>query len=177
MVAYRRNRTCGACYFFTATLRDRNSRHLTNHIDLLRESIRRIRAERPFTLDAIVILPEHLHSLWTLPPEDADYSGRWRAIKSAFTRALVKQGIHIAQDHRSEYKLWHRRFWEHTIRNERDYAAHVDYIHFNPVKHGHVSRVIDWPYSSFHRYVKRGLLPADWGGGYVAPDRLFGEHR
>jgi putative transposase len=175
MVAYRRNRAGGACYFFTATLRDRNSRYLTNHIDLLRESIRRIRAERPFTLDAIVILPEHLHSLWTLPPDDADYSGRWRAIKSAFTRALVKQGIRIERDLRGEYGLWQRRFWEHTIRDERDYATHVEYIHFNPVRHGHVSRVIDWPYSSFHQYVKRGLLPADWGGGYVPSEGGFGE--
>ena len=176
MVAYRRNRTEGACYFFTTTLRDRGSRHLTNHIDLLRESIRHVREERPFTLDAIVILPEHLHSLWTLPPGDADYSGRWRAIKSAFTRALVKQGIDIARDRRGEYFLWQRRFWEHGIRNESDYAAHVDYIHFNPVKHRLVSRVIDWPYSSFHQYVKRGILPADWGGDYMPSDGEFGEH-
>jgi putative transposase len=95
----------------------------------------------------------------TLPADDADFSGRWRRIKSWFTREVARSGKAISRDRRGEYVLWQRRFWEHTVRDETDFARHVDYVHFNPVKHGLVSRVRDWPHSSFHRYVRSGILP------------------
>ena len=176
MVLYRRNRVEGGCYFFTVTLRDRSSEVLVRHVDLLRGAFRAVRAERRFTIDAIVILPDHLHTIWTLPDGDADYSGRWRAIKSYFTRQLRASGIDLKRDHRGEYRLWQRRFWEHTIRDDRDYEHHVNYIHWNPVKHGLARRVIDWPYSSFHRYVRLGLLSRDWGSGVAESSAGYGEH-
>lgn len=169
MVLYRRNRVPGASYFFTVTLRDRRSDVLVRHVDLLRAAFRSIRAERPFIIDAIVILPDHLHTVWTLPEGDADYSGRWRAIKSGFTHALRASGVVVTVDHRGEYRLWQRRFWEHTIRDESDYAHHVDYCHWNPIKHGYVQQLSQWPYSSFHRYVRHGLLSPDWAAEISEP--------
>jgi putative transposase len=115
-------------------------------------------------MDAVVILPEHLHAIWSLPPGDHDFSGRWRAIKSQFVRMLRKNGLVLKRNAGGGYDLWQRRFWEHTIRDDEDYRRHVDYIHYNPVKHGLVNRVMDWKYSSFHRYVRFGLLPEDWAG-------------
>jgi putative transposase len=100
----------------------------------------------------------------TLPVDDADFSGRWRRIKSLFTRSLVAARVPITRNAKAEHDLWQRRFWEHTIRHDLDFERHVDYIHYNPVKHGLVTRVCDWPYSSFHLYVRQGLLPEDWGG-------------
>ena len=164
MVNYRRNLGPGGTYFFTITLRDRSSRLLTAHIGLLREAFRAVRSRQPFHIDAIVVLPEHLHTLWTLPEGDDDYPGRWRAVKSAYTRAVVKSGVAVARNARGEYGLWQRRYWEHTIADEADFRHHADYIHYNPVKHGWVKQAADWPYSSFHRYVKQGTLPPDWAG-------------
>ncbi len=164
MVQYRRNRVPGGTYFFTVTLRDRHSRALTDHIGPLRESFRTVHAAHPFEIIAVVILPEHLHTVIRLPPGDADYSGRWRAIKSGFSRGLVKAGVTLEQDPRGEYPLWARRFWEHTIRDDRDLETHVHYIHYNPVKHGWVDRVAEWPWSSFHRYVRSGWAEPDWAG-------------
>ena len=175
MVHYRRNRVAGGSYFFTVTLHDRQSCVLTEHIDLLRTAVHATQCARPFVIDAIVILPEHLHTIWTLPPGDTDYSGRWRAIKSHFTRTLRKAGQPVSRHTNGEYALWQRRFWEHTLRDERDRQQHVDYIHYNPVKHGYVPAVADWPYSSFHRYVKQGLLPENWAGGGGVQDGVFGE--
>ena len=174
MVLYRRNRVPGGTYFFTVTLRDRSSDFLVRYIDSLRHAFRMTHRERPFLLEAIVILPDHLHTLWTLPAGDADYAGRWRALKSRFTQALQIQGVPLQADARGEYRLWQRRYWEHTIRDDEDRQHHVDYIHYNPVKHGLVNRVADWPYSSFHQFVKRGELPLDWAGGSLidAPDDL-----
>ena len=140
-------------------------RTLLFYIDSLRHAFRTTRRERLFLLDAIVILPDHLHTLWTLPAGDADYAGRWRALKSRFTHALQIQGVPLQADARGEYRLWQRRYWEHTIRDDEDRQRHVDYIHYNPVKHGLVNRVADWPFSSFHRFVKRDGLPLDWAGG------------
>ena len=171
MVRFRRNYVPGGSYFFTVTLRDRGSRMLTDHLDLLRAAFREVRRERPFTIDAIVILPEHIHAVMTMPEGDADYSGRWREIKGTFSRSLVRSGIALARDARGEYRLWRRRFWEHTIRDENDLRLHVDYIHFNPVKHGWVSRAADWPYSSSHQFVRRGWLDAEWG---AAPEGFDG---
>ena len=175
MVHYRRNRIAGGSFFFTVTLYDRQSRILTEHIDLLRSAFRETQRGRPFVIDAIVILPEHLHTVWTLPPGDTDYSGRWRAIKSCFTRALRRTGQPAPRHTNGEYALWQRRFWEHTLRDEQDRDRHVDYLHYNPVKHGYVPAVADWPYSSFHRYVKQGLLPENWAGGGGVQDGVFGE--
>lgn len=163
MVQYRRNRVAGGTYFFTVTLRDRKATTLVDHVDALRVAFRQVRHQRPFVIDAVVVLPDHLHAIWTLPPKDADYAGRWRGIKSHFTRALSKAGVKLARNPKGEYNLWQRRYWEHTIRNETDMARHVDYIHYNPVKHGYVTSVVDWPYSSFHRYMDDGTYPADWG--------------
>ena len=164
MVHYRRNRLPGGTFFFTVVLRDRAATLLVDHVEPLRAAFRHARRQRPFAIDAMVVLPDHLHAIWTLPPGDADYAGRWRAIKSRFTRTLAGLGIALPKNARGEYALWQPRFWEHTIRNETDLARHVDYIHYNPVKHGHVTAVPDWPYSSFHRYVRAGLYPPDWSG-------------
>jgi putative transposase len=113
----------------------------------------------------------------TLPSNDADFTGRWRRIKSLFTRRAIAAGTTAARNEKGEYSLWQRRFWEHTIRDEEDLARHVDYIHFNPVKHGLVARVCDWPYSSFHRYVRRGLLPEDWAGSSNDDSDGFAERK
>jgi putative transposase len=176
MVQYRRNRVAGGTYFFTVTLRDRRSAILVEHVDLLREAFRAVRRSRPFSIDAVVVLPDHLHAIWTLPAGDHDFSGRWRAIKSTFIRLLRKRGVDLKRNARREYDLWQRRYWERTLRNDEDYARHVDYIHYNPVKHGLVNRAGDWKYSSFHRYVRLGLLPQDWASE-PAEDRgnRFGE--
>jgi len=176
MVYYRRNRVPGGTYFFTVTLANRRSRILVEHIDELRASFREIRRERPFQIEAIVVLPDHLHTVWTLPENDTDYSSRWRALKSRFTRRLRAQGAPLLANSKGEYTLWQRRYWEHTIRDDEDLEKHLDYIHYNPVKHSLVSRTADWPYSSFHRYVRRGWLPRDWATAVPDSDDLgFGE--
>jgi len=176
MVRYRRNFVSGGTFFFTVTLADRRSSTLVDQITSLRDAFRLTPHERPFAADAIVVLPDDLHTVMTLPSDDTDFSGRWRRIKSLFTRAVVRRGVSAARNQRGEYALWQRRFWEHTVRDESDFARHVDYIHYNPVKHGWVSRVGDWPYSSFHQYVRRGVLPADWAGiAGSANDARFGE--
>lgn len=162
MVRYRRNYVPGGTYFFTLALADRRGDALVKHIDALRASFSKARRERSFTVDAIVVLPDHLHSMVTLPEGDADFSGRWRRIKGLFSRSVAAADTRLAPD--AAGRLWQRRFWEHTIRDDDDFSRHFDYIHFNPVKHGLVDRVCDWPYSSFHLYVRRGWLTADWGG-------------
>jgi putative transposase len=165
MTDYRRNFVPGGSYFFTVNLANRRLRLLTDHIDLLRAAFRNTRMRHEFKIDAIVILPDHLHAVWTLPDGDADYATRWRLIKSAFSRDLPRsERISESRETRDERGIWQRRYWEHTLRDEDDYANHVDYIHFNPVKHGHVSRVRDWPHSSFHRMVQEGTYPEDWAG-------------
>ena len=175
MVRYRRNLIPGGTFFFTVTLMDRSSKYLVEHVDLLRESFRVVMNKRPYTIHAIVILPEHLHAIWQLPEGDADYSSRWSAIKTNFSRRLVKKGIKVRKNDRGEFLLWQRRFWEHTIRDDRDYQRHVDYIHFNPVKHGLVSAPCDWPFSSFHDYVEKGFLPLTWAGSLDNDYEQFGE--
>jgi len=165
MVRYRRNFVPGGTYFFTVTLRDRRASLLVDHIAALRTAFARTRAERPFTTDAIVVLPEHLHAVITLPEGDADYPARWRRIKGLFTTAVAGADASLRPDRRGGYAIWQRRYWEHTIRDADDFARHADYIHFNPVRHGLVGRVRDWPHSSFHRFVREGALAEDWGGG------------
>jgi len=163
MVLYRRDRTPGATWFFTLNLANRQSSLLTEHISLLRSSFAHVMRQHPWRIDAIVILPEHLHAICTLPPGDADFAVRWRLIKSGFSRGLPPgESVSASRQGRGERGIWQRRYWEHRIRDDADFAHHVDYIHHNPRKHGHVAHVIDWPWSSFHRYVAAGLLPKDW---------------
>ena len=165
MPDYRRWRVAGGSYFFTVNLLDRRTPLLVEHIDLFRAAFHAVRTAHPFHVDAVVVLPEHLHCVWTLPPGDADFSTRWRLIKGEFSRSLPSGGERQSASrmkHR-ERGIWQRRFWEHVIRDDRDFARHVDYIHFNPVKHGLVKRPIDWPHSSIHDFVRRGIVPAEWG--------------
>ncbi|BAZ92717.1 transposase [Thiohalobacter thiocyanaticus] len=165
MTQYRRHYVAGGTYFFTVTLADRSSRLLTEQIALLRRAVRETRLEHPFNIDAIVILPDHLHAIWTLPVGDADFSVRWRKIKARFSRRLPKlAAVSRSGRQKGERGVWQRRFWEHAIRNPLDLRNHIDYIHYNPVKHGHCRRVSDWPYSSFHRYCASGVYPRDWSG-------------
>src|SRR3977135_1929188 len=176
MTTYRRNFVPGGRYFFPASMAARRQRLLTEHIGVLRAAFRDTRAAHPFAVEAIVVLPEHLHAVWTLPEGDADFAVRWRLIKSAFSRALPG-GEYVSRSRaaKGERGIWQRRYWERTLRDEDDFARHVDYIHFNPVKHGHVGRAADWEYSSFHRSVRLGLYPADWGGDSRDEGGSFGE--
>jgi putative transposase len=175
MVHYRRNFLPGGTFFFTVTLNDRKSSALVDHVALLRSAFRKTQSERPFVTDAIVILPDHLHAILTLPPGDADFSDRWRRIKGGFTRSVTATGAPISRDHRGEYSLWQKRFWEHTIRDEGDFERCADDVHFNPVKHRLVTSPFDWPFSSLHRYVR--VLAPDWGGDGRSDMANFGERK
>jgi putative transposase len=174
VVGYRRNFVPGGTFFFTVALEDRRSTLLTRRIDDLRSAFRQVRQEWPFDVDAIVVLPEHLHAILTLPEGDIDFPLRWRRIKTVFTRAVIAGGAALATRDGGGRVLWQRRFWEHTIRDDDDFSRHVDYIHFNPVKHGYVASPSDWPHSSLHRYVRDGVFPPDWGGVGGATES-FGE--
>jgi len=177
MTQYRRHFQPGGSYFFTVNLADRRQRLLTDHVDELRAAFRYTLERHPFTLAAIVVMPEHLHAIWTLPPGDADYATRWRLIKSHFSHALpLGERRSASRRDKGERGIWQRRYWEHTLRDEADFERHADYLHFNPVKHGHVQRVADWPYSSFHRFVRAGLYAPDWGGDSAQAEAgAFGE--
>jgi putative transposase len=176
MVDYRRNFLAGGTFFFTVNLAERHLQLLTDHIEDLRTAFRETRRRHPFTIDAMVVLPDHLHAVWTLPEGDADFATRWRLIKSAFSRCLVaSERISESRVAKGERGIWQRRYWEHTIRDDDDFARHVDYIHINPVKHQLVARVRDWPYSSFHRMVKLGIYPEDWAGDVSDHAEHFGE--
>ena len=175
MVRYRRNFLAGGTSFFTLTLRDRTSRLLVEHIDMLRDAFRAARQRHPFTVDAIVVLPEHLHVVMTLPPVDARYDSRIRFVKGRFSRRLAQLGAAIHRNDQGEYDLWQRRYWEHTIRDDEDMQRHVDYIHFNPVKYDHAMRAADWPHSSIHRYIRAGWVKEDWGFGTDDDGTSYGE--
>ena len=167
MTEYRRARVAGATWFFTVGLAERRGANLlVERVDALGAAFRAVRSRHPFHLDAVVVLPDHLHCVWTLPDGDSDYSTRWGLIKANFSRR-IEQGERRSSSRlkRGERGIWQRRFWEHFIRDDADYAHHVDYIHWNPVKRGYVSHVADWPHSSFHRHVVAGAYPRDWGGG------------
>ncbi len=175
MPNYRRAFVPGGCWFFTVNLQERRRRLLVERIDSLRNAVAQTRRTYSFDIDAFVVLPDHLHAVWTLPPGDADFSTRWRLIKTHFARALPKQEqLDTVRQARGERGIWQRRFWEHLIRDERDYARHIEYCYINPVKHGLVTRVQDWPHSSFHRDVERGIFPQDWAGD-AALSGEFGE--
>lgn len=167
VMRYRRTKIAGGTYFFTLVTHQRQP-FLTQsgNIEQLRLAFRTVKARHPFDIDAIVILPDHLHCLLTLPAEDFDYSTRWRLIKGYFSRhcqIYTSQLVSPSRQQKGEKTIWQRQFWEHYIRNEEDFQHHFDYIHFNPVKHGLVETVKDWDYSSFHRCVAQGIYSQDWG--------------
>ena len=225
MSRYRRARS-GRTFFFTVVTHGRRSILCEDRSRaVLREALRELRQARPFTIEAWVLLPDHIHCIWTLPESDSDYSMRWGWLKKEFTkrvRAPVVEGgangsaevmvdaasrvgtthpatagnrggegrvtqmvgtahptIHepgktvatgmpsASRLRKREGTIWQRRFWEHMIRDEADFRVHCDYIHFNPVKHGLVTRPVDWPYSTFHRFVKEGLYPESWGASWI----------
>jgi len=169
MPNYRRHQIEGGCCFFTVNLLERHQNQLlVQHIELLRDVVKRVRFRHPFNIDGWVVLPEHMHCIWSLPKGGDDYGLRMRLIKTLFSKNMPKTERRSAVRHRKgERGIWQRRFWEHTIRDERDYVRHMDYLHYNPVKHGHVDRVMDWPYSTFRHHVKQGVYPEDWGIGDI----------
>jgi putative transposase len=175
MPNYRRALVPGGCWFFTVNLLVRRRTLLVDHIDSLRKSVASTRHKYPFEIDAFVVLPDHLHAIWTLPPGDADFSTRWRLVKTAFAKSLPQQErLSAVRETRNERGIWQRRFREHMIRNDTDYARHIEYCYINPLTHGLVTRVRDWPHSSFHRDVERGIFPLDWAGD-IAANGGFGE--
>ncbi|WP_303902834.1 REP-associated tyrosine transposase [Thiohalomonas denitrificans] len=164
MTNYRRNRVMGGTYFFTVNLYDRTSRLLIDEIDRFRAAVRYARHNHPFRIDAWVVLPEHMHAVWTLPTGDADFATRWSLIKATFSRSIPKrETVSVSRAGKEERGIWQRRYWEHTIRDEEDFRRCVDYVHINPLKHDWVKRVADWPFSTFHQHVRQGSYPPDWG--------------
>jgi putative transposase len=171
---YRRAMEKGGSYFFTVNLADRSTALLVQNVDLLRSTILTVRAAHPFEVTAIVVMPEHLHCIWEMPSDDADFSMRWALIKAGFSRGLPREEqIAASRAGKRERGIWQRRYWEHLIRDETDLRRHIDYIHFNPVKHGHVQHAADWRYSSLHRYMREKRLPMNWGND-VRADGAFG---
>lgn len=180
MPNYRRPRNPGGMYFFTVVTQERRPVLTTEEVrSALRAAIHQARATLPFDIEAWVLLPDHLHCIWSLPPDDGNFSARWAIIKRQVSREcspMVDVSSGISRKRRNEHAFWQRRFWEHQIRDEDDLAKHLDYVHWNPVKHGFVRAVKDWQYSSFHKYVARGTYPSDWGGDELArEDKDFGE--
>ena len=164
---YKRAKVEGGTFFFTVVTYNRQPILLeNNNINILRESFRYVMKNHPFKIDAAVILPDHLHTIWTLPQGDKDFSTRWRLIKSYFSRKCYQKysnQLSKSRKNKQEKNIWQRRFWEHTINDETDFNNHINYIHNNPVKHGLVNAPKDWEYSSFLRYVKEEIYPLDWG--------------
>ena len=205
MPDYRRSSTPGATYFFTLVTYRRHKILCNDEIRVaLRHAIRTAQTRWSFTIEAWVLMPDHLHTIWTLPPDDADYSKRWSMIKRLVTKSVgAVTGAHGApyscvgctprvfaprhavrtnslsesRKKRREGGIWQRRFWEHQVLDASDLNRCLDYLHWNPVKHGHVSQVADWPFSTFHRFVRQERYPQDWGGGAVVnlDQKIFGE--
>lgn len=147
---------------------------LVREIDALRSAVRTARVDLPFHIDAWVVLPDHLHCIWTLPVGDADYSVRWKAIKTRFTKAVGLVGPRsLSKVSKGESGIWQRRFWDHHIRDERDLIMHLRYCWWNPVKHGFVERPVDWLHSSIHRDIRLGQVEPEWSGAGI--DGAFGE--
>jgi len=162
---YRRADVAGGSYFFTVNLAERDRTLLTDRVEVLRAVLREVKRRHPFHIDAMVILPDHLHAVWTLPPGDRDDPTRWMLIKARFSRQVAYGERRTASRvSKGERGVWQRRYWEHLIRDADDYRRHVDYIHWNPVKHGYVKKASDWRHSSIHRYVAAGIVDRDWGG-------------
>jgi putative transposase len=176
MSRYRRLRIEGGAFFFTLTLADRSSNLLVKQIERLRRAYAGTEKRLPFKTVAICILPDHIHALWQLPHGDADYAARWSLLKSGFSRGLpAAKKRSTSKIMKREKGIWQRRYWEHAIRDDADFERHVNYIHYNPVKHRLLTRVADWPFSSFHRYVAQGILPGDWAGDVTESSGDFGE--
>jgi putative transposase len=173
MSDYLRPRLNGATVFFTVALADHGSRLLVERIGALREAVRQTRAERPFAIDAWVVLPDHLHAVWTLPEGDSDFSTRWGAIKARFSSTVPSGRLRESHRARREKAVWQRRFWEHHIRGAEDYGAHMRYCWWNPVKHGLAAHPAEWPYSSLRREIARGLAGPGWAD--PPPEGRFGE--
>jgi putative transposase len=165
MVKYRRNRIAGATYFFTVTLRDRRSDLLVREIEALRKAWRKAVSRVPHTVIAAVVLPDHLHAVIRMEDHAADFPRLWQDIKKGFTRRTVQPGAPSA---------WQSRYWERTVRDEAELQSCVDYVHINPLKHGLVNAVADWPHSTFHCYVRNGWLSQDWAASPHASG-MFGE--
>ena len=173
---YRRADVAGGTYFFTVNLAERKNTLLIDHFDKLRTAFNKTKKQHPFCLDALVILPEHLHTLWTLPPNDNDFAKRWMLIKSNFSRQLPKtERINQSRQTKGERGIWQRRYWEHLIRDEIDYQTHVDYIHNNPVKHGYVENPTDWKYSTIHQHIEQGKTEPNWAACSNVGKLEFGE--
>jgi putative transposase len=170
MSNYRRACIPGATYFFTVVTHNRKPLFSIDRARrVLHQAIADVRDRHTFEIEAICLLPDHLHTIWKLPVDDSDYPQRWNEIKGFFTKRFrdissIDGNISISRQSKGERNIWQRRFWEHLIKDESDLRKHMDYLHYNPVKHGLVGRVVDWPWSSFHRYVREGIYPTDWGG-------------
>jgi putative transposase len=176
MPNYRRAWMPGGTWFFTVNLLQRRGNDLlVREIDLLRRCVAIERSRRPFSILAWVVLPEHMHWLWRLPPDDDDFATRWRRIRTDFSRGIARHEPRtVVRRSRGERGIWQRRYWEHLVRDEDDLYRHMDYIHFNPVKHCHAAHAADWPHSSFRDWVERGAYALDWGGS-VAESRVLAE--
>jgi len=182
MPDYRRAGISGGTYFFTVNTFRRQTLLIEDRVrHALRAGIESTRRAHPFSVEAWVLLPDHLHCIWRLPPGNADFSVRWAMIKRYVTKqcasGLAGSRLSESRQKRNERGFWQRRFWEHAIRDEADFRAHVDYIHWNPVKHGYVKQAKDWPYSTFHRFVAKGIYPEAWGGidDTMMDERRYGE--
>ena len=172
MPNYRRANVPGACYSFTVVTAGRRPILTPANIELLRQIVASVQASLPFHIDGWVVLPDHMHAIWRLPECDCDYSKRWGSIKATFSK---ESGLSRCKGIGRDARVWQPRFWEHLIRDESDWRCQMDYLHFNPVKHGLVDQVRDWPFSSFHRLVRQGLYDADWGLAGDKVDSGFGE--
>ena len=160
MPRYRRFFVPGGCYFFTVVTADRKPIFADeNNVEHLKQAFKREMERRPFILQAIVVLPDHVHALWELPKGDADFSNRWREIKKHVSKSCGQS-------------VWQKHYWEHCIRDDDDWAKHLDYIHFNPVRHGYTSSACEWKWSSFHRWQQQGVYSHGWGS--AEPDRIKG---
>lgn len=174
MSNYIRPKVAGGTVFFTVNLAERGSDLLLREIESLRWSVAEVAHRRPFMIDAWVVLPDHMHAIWTLPANDHDFSTRWKEIKAGFSRNVGCVGPRSASKRaKGEAGLWQRRFWDHHIRSVADYRGHMQYCWANPVRHGLTERATDWPYSSIHRDIKKGLIPPDWAS--PIPEGRFGE--
>jgi putative transposase len=155
MTHYRDNRVPGMTYFFTVRLLDRSSTLLTDHISAFGEAMRQARVRKPFHVDAWVVMPDHAHTIWTLPPGDHDCATRWRAVKIAFSKALSKSGLAGTAD----AAIWERHYRDYRVADDEDYGALIDYVHSNPIRHGLCEQASEWPWSSLHRFVAAGFAP------------------
>ncbi len=163
MRCYKRTFVPGATYFFTLNLYNRKNDLLIEHIDALRLAFKKVKSAYPFSINAAVIMPDHCHMIITLAENDTRYPQRLSMIKAAFSKQMTRdEAISKSRQRKRERGIWQRRYWEHMIRDEVDYENHLNYIHYNPVKHGYVKKPSDWRYSSIHRFIKQGVIKENW---------------